>query len=102
MGHKKSPTPLQTNNSMAEAVINGKVQSKQTKAMDMQFHWLQDQECQQQFCINWKPGKVNYADYWMKHHPATHHQNMRKEFLTPHIILEMLRIEQQTHAARAA
>jgi hypothetical protein len=78
---------------MAKAVINGKVQSKQTEAMDMQFNWLQDQECQQRF---------HYADYWTKHHPATHHQNMRKEFLTPHIILEMLRIEQQTHAARAA
>jgi hypothetical protein len=38
MGHKQPPTPLQTNNSMAEAVINGKVQSKQMKAMDMQFH----------------------------------------------------------------
>jgi hypothetical protein len=63
--------------------------------MDMQFHWLRDQECQQQFRIYWRPGKVNYADYWTKHHPATHHQNMCKEFLTPHIILEMLRIEQQ-------
>jgi hypothetical protein len=42
MGHKQPPTPLQTDNSMAEAVINGKVQSKQMKAMDMQFHWLQD------------------------------------------------------------
>ncbi len=40
MGHKQPPTLLQTNNSMAEAVINGKLQSKQTKAMDMQFHWL--------------------------------------------------------------
>ncbi len=51
MGYNQPPTPLQTNNSMAEAVINGKVQSKQTKAMDMRFHWLQDQECQQQFQI---------------------------------------------------
>ncbi len=42
MGHKQPPTPLQTNNSMAEAVINGKVQSNQMKAMDMQFHWLRD------------------------------------------------------------
>jgi hypothetical protein len=42
MGHKQPPTPLQTNNSMAEAVINGKVQSKQTKAMDMRFHWQRD------------------------------------------------------------
>ncbi len=30
-------------------------------------------------------GKLNYADYWTKHHPAPHCQNMRKEFLTPHI-----------------
>ncbi len=102
MGHKQPPTPLQTNNSMAKAMINGKVQSKWTKAMDMQFHWLWDQECQQQFHIYWWPRKLNYADYWTKHHPATHHQNMRKEFLAPHIILEMLRIEKQTHAARAA
>jgi hypothetical protein len=40
MGHKQPPTPLQTNNSMAEVVINDKVQSKQMKAMNMQFHWL--------------------------------------------------------------
>jgi hypothetical protein len=42
MGHKQPPTPLQTDNAMAEGVVNGKVQSKQTKAMDMRFHWLQD------------------------------------------------------------
>ncbi len=35
MGHKQPLTPLQTDNSMAEAVINGRVQSKQTKAMDI-------------------------------------------------------------------
>ena len=35
MGHKQPPTPLQTDNSMAEAIVNGKVQPKQTKAMDM-------------------------------------------------------------------
>jgi hypothetical protein len=31
IGQKQPPTPLQTNNSMAKAVINGKVQIKQTK-----------------------------------------------------------------------
>ena len=38
MGHKKIPTPLQTDNFMAEAVVDGKIQPKQTKAMDMCFH----------------------------------------------------------------
>ncbi len=46
LGHKQPPTPLQTGNAMAEAVINGKIQPKQTKAMDMRFHWRQDRECQ--------------------------------------------------------
>ncbi len=90
MGHTQPPIPLPTDNAMAEGVVNGKVQPKRTKAMDMRFHWLWDWECQKQFCINWRPGKLNYADYWIKHHAGTHHQNMRKEFLTPVTVLEML------------
>ncbi len=42
MGHTQPPTPLQTDNTMVEGVVNGKVQPKQTKAMDMRFHWLRD------------------------------------------------------------
>ena len=42
LGHKQSPTPLQTYNSMADAVCNGRVKPKRTKAMDMRFHWLRD------------------------------------------------------------
>ena len=104
LGHKQPPTPLQTDNAMADAVINGKIQPKRTKAMDMRFHWLRDRECQQQFRIYWRPGKMNYADYWTKHHPESHHKNIRQEFLTPTIVLEMLRLEQQQQqkAARAA
>jgi hypothetical protein len=102
MGHKQPPTPLQTDNSMAEAVINGKITPKRTKAMDMRFHWLRDRECQEQFRIYWRPGKLNYADYWTKHHPAKHHQNIRNEFLTPQVVVEMLRQEQIRHTAKAA
>jgi hypothetical protein len=46
LGHKQPPTPLQTDNAMADAVINGKIQPKRTKAMDMRFHWLRDREFQ--------------------------------------------------------
>ena len=102
MGHKQPPTPLQTDNSMADGIINGKVMPKRTKAMDMRFYWLRDRECQEQFRIYWRPGKLNYADYWTKHHQATHHQNVRREFITPHVVLEMLRMEQSRTAAPAA
>eukprot|EP00804_Cyclotella_cryptica_P020077 CCRYP_014880-RC/>CCRYP_014880-RC protein AED:0.43 eAED:0.43 QI:0/-1/0/1/-1/1/1/0/207 len=102
MGHKQPPTPIQTDNAMADAVINGKVQPKRTKAMDMRFHWLRDRECQDQFKFYWRPGKTNYADYWTKHHSATHHVNIRKEFLTPYIALEMLQQRQNAMKPAAA
>ena len=102
MGHKQTPTPLQTDNFMAEAVVNGKIQPNWKKSMDMRFHRSKDRECQEQFIIYWRPGKSNYADYWTKHHPSKHHQNTRKEFITPHIVLETLRIEQQNSTTKAA
>ena len=104
LGHKQPATPLQTDNSMAEAVTNGKVQPKRTKAMDMRFHWLRDRECQQQFRIYWRPGKNNYADYWTKHHPAKLHQQIRREFITPMIVLKMPRqdLQQNNRLAAAA
>ena len=37
MEHKQPPTPLQTKNLMAKVVVNGKMQPKRTKAMDMRF-----------------------------------------------------------------
>jgi hypothetical protein len=45
---------------------------------------------------------LDYANYWTKYHPEAHHGNMQKELLTPHIIIKMLRIEQQSYAACAA
>ena len=45
IGQKQPPTPLQTNNSMAEVVVNVRMKPKLTKAMDVRFHWLLDREC---------------------------------------------------------
>ena len=102
LGHTQPPTPLQTNNAMAKAVTNGKVQPKCTKAMDMRFHWLCDCEYQEQFRIYWCPGHSNYADYWTKHHSAKHHQHIRREFITPLVVLEMLRQDCQVKQTAAA
>ncbi len=40
MGHPQPKTPIQTDNLMAEGVVNNRIQPKRTKAMDMRFHWL--------------------------------------------------------------
>ena len=95
MGHKQPPTPLQTDNYMAEAVANGKIQPKRTKAMDMQFYWLRYRSLQNQFRFYWRPGPTNLGDYHTKHHPGKHHKNVRPEFVTPRRVLDDLRRRQQ-------
>jgi hypothetical protein len=40
MGHPQPPTPIQTDNSTALRVVNSNIQPRQTKAIDMKFHWL--------------------------------------------------------------
>ena len=82
MGHPQPATPMQTDNSTAEGVINSKIQPKRTKAMDMRFHWLQDRETLKQLRIYWRPGKLNHGDYQTKHHSARHHKDVRTEYLT--------------------
>ena len=90
LGHKQPRTPMQTDNTTAEAIVNNRVQPKRTKAMDMRFHWLRDRELQEQLRFYWRSGKLNYADYFTKHHPTAHHRNIRREFLTPQWVLKDL------------
>ena len=82
MGHKQPRTPMQIDNSTAIGVANKNIQPRRTKVMDMRFHWLHDQEAQNYFKFYWRPGKLKLADYWTKHHSATHHRHMRPEILT--------------------
>jgi hypothetical protein len=72
IGHPQPRTPIQTDNSTAEGVINHKIQP----------HWLRDREAQGQFKIYWRLEKTNLTDYFTKHHPPLHHVNIRAEFLS--------------------
>ena len=81
MGHHQPRTPMQTDNTAAHSVVTNNVQPKCTKAMEIIFHWLRCRDAQYQFRYYWRPGSQNWADYWTKHFPASHH--MRPEFLTP-------------------
>ena len=83
MGHAQPRTPIQTDNSTAEGIINNKILPSATKAMDMRFHWLRCREAQKQFRFFWRPGPTNKGDYPSKHHPGVHHRNVRPDFLTP-------------------
>ena len=94
MGHPQPRTPLQTDNTTAEGVINKNVQTKRTKAMDMRFHWLRDREAQKQFRFYWRSGPTNDADYFSKtQHPPVHHRAERAKRLTP--LTKLLELRQR-------
>ena len=81
MGHPQPKTPVVTDNSSAEGLINKTMIPKRAKAHDMRFNWLKCREAQQMFELIWKKGKDNKADYHTKNHPATHHQDKRGDYL---------------------
>jgi hypothetical protein len=88
MGHPQPSTPVQTDNSTADSIINSWVQPKRTKAMDMRFHWLRDRGVnQKQFRFYWQPGTMQRWDYWTKHHPPSHQRQMHSEILTPYKVV---------------
>eukprot|EP00970_Alexandrium_tamarense_P018492 scaffold13343_cov264-Alexandrium_tamarense.AAC.1 len=98
MGHPQPPTPIQTDNSTADGIINLRVIPKRTKAMDMRFHWLRDRAVNQhQFRFYWRPGALNRGDYWTKHHSPAHHRNIRHEILTP--LKKLIELRQRTQSA---
>ncbi len=82
LGHPQPRTPMQTDNATAHALHTNKILPKALKAMDMRFRWLKCREAQGQFRYYWRPGTQNLADYFTKHHPATHHKNVRPTILT--------------------
>ena len=82
LGHPQTRTPMQTDNSTAHALLTNKILPKVLKAMDMRFHWLRCRDAQGQFRYYWRPGTQNLADYWTKHHPASHHTAFRPQILT--------------------
>jgi hypothetical protein len=69
--------------------------------MDMRLHWLKNCEAQEHIRIHWRPGKLNLADYWTKHHAPAHHANIRAKFLTKNKDLAEARQLQKTQRQTA-
>ena len=79
--HKQSATPLRIDNNTASGIMNDTIRKQQNKAMDMRFYWLKDRVPQQMFKAYWVPGKVNLANYFSKHHLASHVKKVRKLYV---------------------
>ena len=81
MGHPQPATPIATDNNTASGIATDTVKQKRSKAIDMRFYWVRDRVRQGQFNVYWSRGKTNRADYFSKHHPASHHKAIRSTYL---------------------
>ena len=81
MGHPQPATKVKTDNMTARSILTGTIKQKRSKAIDMRFYWLKDQQEQGQLDIIWEPGKQNLADYSTKHHAVSHHRILRCIYL---------------------
>ena len=80
MGWPQPPTPIQTDNTTAEGVVNNKIVTKQLKSMELRLHWLRCREAQNKFRFYWDKGLNNWGDYHTKQHPPVYHKAKRPFF----------------------
>jgi hypothetical protein len=81
LDHPQPATPMRTDNSTADGIMNKTVEQKQSESMDMRFYWLQDRVEQGQFRVFWAPGKINSVDYQSKVQPTAVHRAVRPIYL---------------------
>ena len=78
---EQAPAPAKAGSTAANGIINGAAKQQRSKAIDMRFYWLKDRVEQGQFKIFWEPGGGNWAGYFTKHHPPSHHIKVRPAYL---------------------
>ena len=53
LDHSQLSTSIQTDNSIADGIMNKTIKQRQSKAMDKRFYWLQDRVKQREFRVFW-------------------------------------------------
>ena len=81
LNHPQPATPMRTDNSTADGIMNKTVKQKASKSMDMRFYWVQDRVEQNQLKVFWAPGVINLADYQSKVQPTSVHRALRPIYL---------------------
>ena len=81
LGWPQPPAPMKAGSTSASGITNGAAKQQRSKAIGMRLYWLKDRVEQGQFKIFWEPGGENWAGYFTKHHPPTHHSKVRPIYL---------------------
>ena len=76
MRWKQGPTTIQVENSSAVGITTKEFLQKKSKAMYMQFYWINGRIEQGQFQVFWRLVPEKLGDYHPKHHPPEHQKEV--------------------------
>jgi hypothetical protein len=83
MGYtQKQPTLIVCDNSCAVGIANRTVKMKQSKAINMRYHWIQEQIQNNVLQVSWIKGIDNFADFFTKALPVYQHQNSKSRYVS--------------------
>jgi hypothetical protein len=82
LGHKQPTTVIICDNTTATGIAHNTIKQKRSKAIDMRYHWIQDQIKQKKFNVIWREGISNLADFLTKAHPVAHFLKTRRIFVS--------------------
>ena len=77
MGHPQPPTPVHVDNTTAVGIVNNTIKRQRSRAMEMRYFWLLDQETQRYIKVYYQPGAENLGDYPSKAHTGPIHTHVR-------------------------
>jgi len=77
MGCPQRPIDAYVDNSTACGAANSTIKKQRSRAMNMRYFWTADQVNERNIRVLWAPGLENLADYFTKHHLASHHRKVR-------------------------
>ena len=81
MGHPQPPTDITTDNETAAGIVKQTIRQNKSRAMNMRYFWVLDQDKEGVINVRWKPGHVNKANYFTKHFFGTYHKKIRPIYL---------------------
>ena len=77
MGHPQDTTPIKTDNSTVNGIIDKSMKARYLKADSNRLKWIREKVDKGIFEVHWESAKTNLADYPTKHHSPTHHRTVR-------------------------
>ena len=81
LGHPHPQNPIHIDNTTAAVIVNNTIKRQRSRAMEMRYFWLLDQEKNKYFKFYYQPGQENLVDYPSKAHTGTINTHVRPYYL---------------------